>query len=197
MVFSAAVDASAQECHGGRSWRTAFRTNLFAPALNVGIEVAFGERRNIIIGTEFWYPWLRPFIKDNATCIEGLCWGLDGRYYLLRRVDPCSWASGLYIGLSVAGGYYDLCFKGDGMQGELFSSSLFVGWSFPVNRGRWRLSLDIGGGCLVSRYREYHVWEDGLAYRPGDWEGLLRWWGPSRAAVSLHVPIWYDMERRR
>ena len=174
-----------------RLWRTAFRMNMLAPLLNVGFEAGLGRNRRFVLGADFWYPWLRPFIKDNATCIEGLGGSIEGSFFFRKSNDPCSWASGLYLGMSFAGGYYDVCFNAKGRQGEGLAATLFFGWSWPVNRGRWRLSLDIGAGYMVTKYREYYIWEDGLAYRPGDWEGILRWWGPTRASFALHIPIWY------
>ncbi len=174
-----------------RLWRTAFRTNLLVPALNVGFEAALGQNRRFVLGTEFWFPWLRPFIKDAGTCLEGLGWSVDGTFYFKRSADPKRWATGPYLGLSGAAGYYDVCFNARGRQGEGLAATLYFGWSWPVNRGRWRLSLDIGGGYMVTKYREYYVWEDGLSYRPSDWEGVLRWWGPTRASFALHIPVWY------
>ena len=178
-----------------RLWRTAFRTNLLAPALNVGFEVGLGRNRRFVLATEFWYPWLRPFIHDAGTCLEGIGWSLEGTFYLLRQTDPHRWASGPYVGLSGAAGYYDVCFNASGRQGEGAAASLYIGWSFPVNRGRWRLSLDIGGGYMITKYREYYVWEDGSSYRPGDWQAVFSWWGPTRASFALHIPIWYDARR--
>lgn len=189
------ISTGASPVRRDRVWRTAFRTNVLVPALNVGFEVGLGRNRRFVLGTEFWYPWLRPFIKDAGTCLEGLGWSVDGTFYFKRSADPKKWATGPYLGLSGAAGYYDVCFNSNGRQGEGLAAALYFGWAWPVNRGRWRLSLDIGGGYMVTRFREYHVWEDGAPYRPGDWQNVLRWWGPTRASLSLHIPVWYDAGR--
>ncbi len=164
----------------------AIKTNLLfdlAAALNLEIEVPIGERWSVAGECIFpWWLW-----KSERYAAQALAGTLEARYRFGRREgrpQMTGWFAGIYGG----GGYYDIEWRDDGCQGEVFHAGLSAGYAHSISKNNnWRMEYSIGVGYLNSCYREYaSIW--GL---DGEWHlvrrrnGDFEWFGPTRAKVSL------------
>lgn len=166
----------------------AFRTNLLydaVGALNIGIEVPFGKRKNWSLMADFAYSYWRS--QKNLYALQTLEYGVESRYWFgvkeVRKIRNPNWAQpmkGFYLG--VYGRYwqrYDVQFV-DGYQGDgSWSAGITAGYVVPLNRS---FSLDFGlagGWFSTSEYRHYHqpeYDENGKGHlmwqQTGTWSGL-------------------------
>lgn len=196
MVSQGAKEGMSQEEEAifySRSWRVSPRMNLVLPLLNVGLEVACGPKGRLVVGADWYYPWTRG-IGNGSWCVEAQAAGLDLRWYFRDGRNPYRRATGFWMGLSAMAAYYDLCLHREGVQGEALAGGLSLGWTFPVNRGRWRMGLEATFGYAYLQNRRYDVF-DGTAFREGDFMRTVSWWGPVKAAWTLEIPIWHNVRR--
>ena len=172
----------------------AVRTNLLVPALNIGAEVPIDDRWSV--SADYYYPWIWPS-KTNRNCFELLGWSAEGRYWFGKDRTAADRLQGHSAGVYAAAGYYDFEKNFRGMQGEFFSTGLDYTYSMPIGRTRRaNLEFTIAVGYIRSWGRTYNV--------PGEYgdlypdEGTVIWdyFGPTKAAVSLVVPIFRKEDRR-
>lgn len=172
----------------------AFRTNLLVPGLNFGAELPLGN--NWSVAADYYYPWFWPS-KKNKDCFELLGWSVEGRYWFGQDRRPQDRLKGHSVGLSVAGGYYDFEKNYRGMQGEFVTPSLDYTYSMAIGRQKnLHLQFTLAVGYIRSWGRTYNVYGDHGELFPD--EGTLIWdyVGPTKAAVTLVVPL-YRKEGRR
>lgn len=167
----------------------AFKTNLLydaVGALNIGIEVPFGKKKNWSLIADVAYSYWRS--TKNLYALQTLEYGLESRYWFgvkeELKIRKPNWAQplkGFYMG--IYGRYwqrYDVQFI-DGYQGDgSWSAGITAGYVMPLNRS---LSLDfgVGGGWFsTSQYRHYHqpeYDENGSGHlmwqQTGKWSGLM------------------------
>ena len=164
----------------------AVRTNLLVPGLNIGTELSIG--RHWSVAADYYFPWLirNP---DNQNCFQVLGFNLEGRYWFGRNRTKADRLQGHSIGAYTYGGYYDVENHYSGNQGEFVSVGLDYLYSMPVFKDRMHLEFSLGVGYLYSFMKPYDVFEPGgKAYKTGYTQDF-HWVGPTKASVSLVVPL--------
>ena len=178
-----------------RDWRWSLRSNGLLPLTNVGAGYTFGPKGRFSLGVDWYYPWIWP-PRSGRWCFELLAAGAEARWTFRDGTDPYRRGTGFSIGLGGMTGYFDMGRNYMGFQGEAIAAILDARWTFPINKGRWRLGVGVGGGYLYARIRDYEVKERyGDLYRTGEWTRRINYWGPLRADVTLQIPIWHDVKR--
>ena len=183
--------------YSGRRMLFAVRTNALAiPLANLGVEVPLGERWSV--GADIYYPWIwRPGHRDgidtNGTCNELMAADVELRYWFPRKdKQPAQRLLGHSIGLYAAAGQYDFERNWSGHQGEFYNVGLDYLWAIPLFEGRMHLELELGVGYISSTSRPYDCLDrdSGLIYHRKGVTQTTTWFGPTRAQVSLVVPIY-------
>lgn len=165
----------------------AFRSNLLLPLLNFGAELPIGNHWSI--GADYYYPWLWPD-KSNKDCFELLGWSLEGRYWFGRDRKPEDRLKGHSLALYGAGGYYDFEKDYRGMQGEFLSTGLDYTYALGVGpRSRVHFEFTIAVGYIHSVGMTYDVFSEGGDLMPDGNKQTFQYFGPTKAAVSLVIPI--------
>lgn len=165
----------------------AFRSNLLLPLLNFGAELPIGNHWSI--GADYYYPWLWPD-KSNKDCFELLGWSLEGRYWFGRDRKPEDRLKGHSLALYGAGGYYDFEKEFRGMQGEFLSTGLDYTYALGVGpRSRVHFEFTIAVGYIHSVGMTYDVFSEGGDLIPDGNKQTFQYFGPTKAAVSLVIPI--------
>lgn len=174
-----------------RGFMFAPKTNLLFDAIgavNVGLEIPIGNRYSV--EGSWTFPWYLS--REWDWCYQ-LLWGdVEGRYWLGERTRA-NRLTGHFVGLYAGGGLYDFQWRStDGYQGEFFiAAGVSYGYSMNLKRG-WNLEFEIGLGYLQSDYRHYfHITDaEGNEVLIRDRvSGRFGYWGPTKAKVSLVVPI--------
>lgn len=169
----------------------ALRSNLLLPLLNVGIEYPLSP--HFSLEADWYYPWIWQQ-KSNKNCIELLCLTAGARWWMRKPRDD-SWRertdlTGPSIGLVAMAGYFDFERNYKGRQGEYAGVSIDFTWGTKLGRSPLRMEFTIGAGYVYVRSRKYHVETDGgLLFKDNHLEYVNNWIGPTRAAVSLVIPI--------
>lgn len=164
----------------------AVRTNLLVPGLNVGVEVPVGNSWSV--GADWYYPWgfRNP---DHKNCFQLLGGSLEGRYWFGSDRTQMDRLAGHSVGMNLGAGYYDFGRNYSGRQGEFATVGVDYLYSLPVCDGKLHMEFTVGLGYIYSKLRPYDVFETGgKAFKRGYSENF-HWVGPTRAAVSLVVPI--------
>lgn len=184
----------------GRRYLVAAKTNLLFDmigALNVEAELPIGNRYSI--DASWTFPWYLD--REWDWCYQ-LLWGdIEGRYWLGERSRD-NRLLGHFVGLYAGGGLYDFQLRSaDGYQGEFFlAAGVSYGYSMKIGN-RWRMEFEFGLGYLQSQYRHYfHITEpDGTEKLIRDRvSGKFGYWGPTKAKVSLVLPLeWGSGKSRR
>ena len=169
----------------------ALKTNLLfdaATLLNAEIEFPIGKRLSIL--WEDVFPWWET---GNKYCLQNWQMGPEFRYWF-KPWDPYGTDKlrGFFVGA------YGASAKGDlqndrefDYQYEYWSAGLTGGWSARLGRSNWgRLELSLGLGYANVDYRHYFPMDDysKLIRDPYD-VGTASFWGPTKAKVSLVLPI--------
>ncbi len=176
-----------------RTYRTIaeLKTNLLydaATVLNFEIEVPIGTRYSVM--AEDVFPWWET---GNKYCLEMWEIGIEGRYWFRPwEVDSTNKLRGLFAGPYIMSSKYDFQFdKEINYQGEYWSAGATVGYVIPVGR-RKRLNMEfsLSAGYLQTDYRHYLPTDtyDKLI-RDKYNIGTARYFGPTKAKISLSIPI--------
>jgi hypothetical protein len=172
----------------------ALRSNLLVPGLNFGAELPLGN--NWSVAADYYFPWFWPK-KDNKDCFELLGWSVEGRYWFGKDRRPQDRLRGHSVGAYAAAGYYDFEKDFRGQQGEFISTGLDYTYSMGIGRRkRVNLEFTLAVGYIRSWGKNYNVpGEYGELY-PEDGTVLFDYFGPTKAAISIVVPIWHKEGRR-
>lgn len=174
----------------------ALRTNVLAvPFLNLGLELPLGRRWSV--GADVYYPWLwrsghADGVDKTGSCIELMAADLELRYWFPRRnMQDGQRLLGHSIGVYGAAGHFDFERDWSGLQGEFYDVGLDYLYAAPLFRGRMHLEAEIGLGFLWSTGRPYDCPDPGgvIFHRRGVTQNTT-WIGPTRAQLSLVVPIY-------
>ena len=174
-------------------WYPALKTNLVydvVTALNAEIEFPIGRHCSILV--EDVFPWWAWGPNDRKYCFQLWSMGIEPRWWF-KRDGKKDYLSGHFLGVYGMSGKYDfqwdtkLCY-----QGEYWTAGLTYGYSMPLCK--WmNMEFSISAGYLHSDYRHYypsegyeHLWRD--RYKVGK----ISWWGPTKAKISLVIPIGKD-----
>lgn len=183
--------------YDGRRMIFALRTNALAiPLANLGVEVPLGERWSV--GADIYYPWIwRPGHADgidtSGNCNELMAADVELRYWFPRKDKQAAQRLlGHSIGLYAAAGQYDFERNWSGHQGEFYNVGLDYLWATPLFGGRMHLELELGVGYIWSPSRPYDCLDQGggrIYHRKGVTQ-MTTWFGPTRAQISLVVPVY-------
>jgi hypothetical protein len=165
----------------------AIRSNLLLPALNLGAEIPAGNRWSF--AADYYYPWLWPG-KSNKECFELLGWSAEWRYWFGKERDAARRLLGHSLALYGTGGYYDFEQNYKGKQGEFYGGGLDYTYAVALGkRGRVNMEFTVGVGYIHANSRKYEVLSDGGPLFKKDGEILFDYVGPTKAAISLVIPI--------
>lgn len=170
------------------------RTNLLVPALNFGAELPLGNKFSV--AADYYFPWFWPDQK-NKDCFELIGVSVEGRYWFGKDRQPHNRLRGHSLGVYLAAGYYDFEKDFRGMQGEFYSYGADYTYSRAIGKKKnLSLQFTLAVGCIHSEGRTYDVFSEyGELYPDGNtvlWDYI----GPTKAAVSLVVPL-YKKEGRK
>ena len=158
---------------------------------NISVEVPIGQQFSVY--AEYDFPWW--VTKGNNKAWQILKWDLGARWWFSQRSKkPMDVLRGHFVGLDLAGGYYDIEPEHKGYQGEFFMAGVEYGYAFRLAE-RWRLDAFAGIGWLISQYRYYEGTSDDvhLIYQH---DGKLNWFGPVKAGVSIKYLFTHKVRRR-
>lgn len=169
----------------------ALKTNLLydaVTALNFEIEVPIGKRWSIM--WEDVFPWWET---GNKYCLQHWEMGPEVRYWFKPwDVYGTDKLRGFFAGVYGMSSRYDFQYdRSLNWQGEYWSTGLSGGWSTALGRSKWgNLELSLALGYLSTRYRGYIPADDySLLIRNPYRVGSASYWGPTKAKVSLVIPI--------
>ena len=169
----------------------ALKTNLLydaVTALNFEIEVPIGKRWSIM--WEDVFPWWET---GNKYCLQHWEMGPEVRYWFKPwDVYGTDKLRGFFAGVYGMSSRYDFQYdRSLNWQGEYWSAGLSGGWSTALGRSKWgNLELSLALGYLSTRYRGYIPADDySLLIRNPYRVGSASYWGPTKAKVSLVIPI--------
>lgn len=183
------------ENNSSRVPKLAIRTNLLVPALNVGLEIPLGN--NWSTAVDYYYPWFWPN-ERNKDCLEFLGLNIEARYWLGRGRKAQDRLKGHSIGFYAAAGYYDFEKDWRGMQGEFVSPGIDYTYSTAVGRRkRINLQFTLAVGYIRSLGRTYNVYGDYGELYPDPGTVVWDYIGPTKAAVTLSVPLYGRKGGRR
>lgn len=173
------------------------KTNLLydaVTALNFAVEVPVNE--HFSFQYEHHCPWWLS--RNNRYCLEFLSFGGEFRWWFKPKTyseteerKQRDALSGHFIGLHGWGGKSDIqagrnfgCY-----QFEFLSAGLTYGYAMPVSR-YLNLEFSISAGYARIPYRHYIPspdWE--ILIRDKNNAGTLHYFGPTKAEISLVIPI--------
>ena len=166
----------------------AFKSNLLYDLVsfaNVSVEVPlFKERVSLLYYHQFpWWTWGKA---DNEYCVRFLSIGGEARVWFGTK----SKLQGHFFGLYGESGKYDFQFQRSiCYQGEFYSAGLSYGYATPIGK-LFNLEFSISAGYASIPYRGYTPSNDyGILWRDPEKTGRLRYWGPTKAQISLVLPI--------
>ena len=101
------------------------------------------------------------------------------------------------IGFYGATGMYDFERNWSGIQGEFYDIGVDYLFAVPLFRGRMHMEAEMGFGCIWSKARPYDCLEPGgVIYHRKGVTRKTTWVGPTRAQISLVVPIYISKKGR-
>jgi hypothetical protein len=172
----------------GRKTILALKTNLLYDVLslsNFSIEVPFWED-NMSVLYYHQFPWWTWGQADNEFCTRFLSIGAEARWWFKTKDR----LNGHFLGAYSESGKYDfeyqrrICY-----QGEFYSAGLSYGYAMPIGRNL-NLEFSISAGYASIAYRGYTPSEDyEILWRDPNKVGRLHYFGPTKAQVSLVIPI--------
>ena len=162
----------------------ALRTNLLYDAFvvpNIGIEI--GLPQNVTIGADWFGNWIRSD-KHNISW-QGYGGYLTLRYYFDKQAAECP-MTGHHVGIYGSGLTYDVELGGKGYQAAKFGfgGGVEYGYSLPV-ANHLCIDFNIGVGYQGGEYKEYEPANDGTGHFIWMATRRRRWFGPTKAEISL------------
>ena len=166
----------------------ALKSNLLYDVLsflNFSIEVPiYKDKFSVLYYHQF--PWWRWGESNNEYCVRFLSIGGEGRWWFKTKER----LNGHFLGVYAESGKYDferqrsICY-----QGEFYSAGLSYGFAMPIGRAL-NLEFSLSAGYASVPYRGYNPSEDyGILWRDQSRTGNLHYFGPTKAQISLVVPI--------
>ena len=171
----------------------ALKTNLLYDIisfLNFSIEVPlYKDRLSFLYYHQFpWWTWGQA---DNEYCARFLSIGGEARLWF-QYPEKKQKFNGHFLGLYAESGKYDfewqrnICY-----QGEFYSTGLSYGYAMPIGRkDKLNLEFSLSVGYASIAYRGYTPSADyEILWRDPNKVGRLHYFGPTKAQVSLVIPI--------
>lgn len=170
------------------------KTNILAiPLTNVGIEIPLSDHWSL--GADWYSPWMwRPRQRDGIDtrgwCFQFQAVDAEVRYWFGRKGGARQRLTGHSIGLYGALGHYDFEWDYSGSQGHFYNAGLDYKYALPIFHDVLRLEFELGVGYIWSVAQPYDCFSPGeYCYKRIGVQKYIRWWGPTRAQVSLVFPI--------
>lgn len=178
------------------------KTNLLydlATTFNIEVEVPISTRFSLLV--DHVYPWWET---HNKFCLQVLEFGPEFRYWFTKwdkrsEEKLKGWFAGVYAMTAK----YDFQLDTDiDYQGEFFSAGISGGYVYQPKRffGKkmhTRLEFSIAAGYLVTDFRHYLPTDDySLLIRDKYNVGRVSYFGPTKAKISLIVPIMVKNDKR-
>lgn len=177
----------------------ALKTNLLYDLVswvNFSIEVpVYKDKWSVLYYHQF--PWWRWGKSDNEFCMRFLSIGAEARYWFKPMPRPTlgkrvkrDKLMGHFVGLYAESGKWDFERKRDVCyQGEHWSAGLSYGYAMPIGR-RLNMEFSLSVGYASIPHRNYYPTDDYklLIHNP-DKDGTWHYFGPTKAQVSLVLPI--------
>ena len=171
----------------------AARTNALAiPLLNAGVEVPIN--RNWSVGANYYYPWIWRG-KNRKSCNQLLAFDVEGHYWFMNEDLPeTSRLLGHSVGAYIGGGYYDFERNWAGHQGSFLNVGVDYKYAMPLFSGLIHLEFEFGLGYIYSKAQPYKYIEC-IFYLDRGRHKNIHWVGPTRAQVSVVVPIFITKDQ--
>lgn len=181
----------------------ALKSNLLYDALslvNFSVEVPIAKKFSALYYHQF--PWWRWGDADNEHCVRFLSMGFEGRWWFNRK---CTFKNdrkrdklvGHFLGLYAESGKWD--FQWDRSichQGEHWSVGLSYGYAMPIGR-KLNMEFSLSMGYASIPYRKFFPSDDyEILWRDPEVHGRWHYFGPTKAQVSLVVPIRVKVKKR-
>ena len=134
-------------------------TNLLYDLLitpNFNVEVPIGKHWSVL--AEYTFPWFVTPGNDRAW--EMLKWDIEPRFWFKgnnRNADKA--LTGMFVGLDITAGYYDIEPHHKGYQGEFNAIGVDLGYSWKLNNN-WRFDVAAGVGFMGTTWRYYEASDD-------------------------------------
>ena len=162
----------------------ALRSNLLFDAFvlpNIGIEV--GLPMNFTIGADWFGTWIKS--DKRHLYWQGYGGYLTLRYYFGKEATEKPF-TGHHVGIYGSILTYDIEFGGKGYQAAKpgFGGGIEYGYSLPVHPVLC-IDFNIGLGFQGGTYKKYQPADDGTGHYVWISTHKRRWWGPTKAEVSL------------
>lgn len=181
----------------------ALKTNMLydaVTALNYSIEVPVNEHFSVQF--EQHTPWWLS--RDNRYCLQFLSFGGEFRWWFAPHTQPENAyrkqrdaLAGHFVGVHFWGGKSDIQWGRDFgcYQFDFMSAGLTYGYSMPISR-YLNLEFSISAGYARIPYQHYIPTDDWqLLVRDKNNAGTLHYIGPTKAEVSLVIPIWANVRK--
>lgn len=176
----------------------ALKTNLLYDALtllNYSVEVPIGKRYSALLYHQF--PWWRWGEANNEYCIRFLSIGAEARWWFkpmprqrIGKRRERDRLMGHFLGVYAESGKWDfewersICY-----QGEHWSTGLTYGYAMPIGRCL-NLEFSLSAGFASIPYRKFNPSDNyELLLRDPERQGRWSYFGPTKAQISLVVPI--------
>ena len=196
---STANDQDEKEYVELRNMVAAVKTNLLADAftaINVEVEIPVWERMSL--HAEFVTPWWET---GNKYCFQTQGISAEIRYWFKPWELECEeklrgWFAAPYVAFGQYDYQYDKSFN---YQGEYWSAGLTAGYAMPVGKNKKaNLELSLSVGYMETPFRHYYPTDDysKLIHDPYR-DGTRYWFGPTKAKVSLVIPITIPTGRKK
>ncbi len=181
----------------------ALKTNLLYDALslvNFSVEVPIAQKFSALYYHQC--PWWRWGEADNEHCIRFLSMGAEARWwfnrkYTFRNDRKRDKLAGHFLGLYAESGKWD--FQWDRSichQGEHWSVGLSYGYAMPIGR-KLNMEFSLSMGYASIPYRKFFPSDDyEILWRDPEIHGRWHYFGPTKAQVSLVVPIRVKVKKR-
>lgn len=182
----------------------ALKTNLLydaVTALNFAVEIPFNEHLSVLY--EHHCPWWLS--KNNKYCMQFLSYGGEFRWWFLPRTRPETAdrklrdaLMGHFIGINCWGGKADLQWGRDFgcYQFDFISAGLSYGYSMPISK-HLNLEFSISAGYARIPYQHYIPTDDWqILIKDKNNAGTLHYFGPTKAEISLVIPIYASFFRK-
>lgn len=177
----------------------ALKTNLLydlATWANFSVEVpVYKDRWSVLYYHQF--SWWRGGENNNEYCMRFLSIGAEARYWFRPMPRMATSRSvkrdklmGHFLGVYAESGKWDFERKRDiCYQGEHWSAGLSYGYAMPLGK-RLNLELSLSAGYASIPRRNYYPTDNYelLIHNP-EKDGTWHYWGPTKAQVSIVLPI--------
>lgn len=177
-----------------KSTFVALKTNLLYDALtllNYSVEVPIGKHFSALLYHQVpWWTWGQ---NNHEYCIRFMSLGTEAKWWFWRGVESTNRRdklTGHYLGVYAESGKWDFQWKRSiCTQGEHWSVGLSYGYAMPIGK-YFNLEFSLSVGYASIPYRGYIPNEDySVLWRDASRQGRWNYFGPTKAQVSLVVPI--------